>query len=187
MAETVADLFSGIITGAVLSNLLLALGLGAGVLESGRIRLEHGEEEALAGFFAMLLGLSFCYVVDHALRSTGLEGPWRVPVFTMICYIACRSMRYGGYRPAKETVLTATLAGAFYLSHKQAGLYEALGFTLGSALGISVIWMLLVGIMERLELSRVPKNFKGAPIFFVSLGVLSLIFGVIQKAVMRNM
>lgn len=46
----------------------------------------------------------------------------------------------------------------------------------GAALGFSLVLVMFAGVRERLAVSRVPKAFAGAPISFVTAGLLALAF-----------
>ena len=49
-------------------------------------------------------------------------------------------------------------------------------FTFGSAVGFGLALILFAGLRERLLFSDVPKAFKGAPIAFITAGILALAF-----------
>ncbi|MBW7849577.1 MAG: electron transport complex subunit RsxA [Rhodospirillales bacterium] len=53
---------------------------------------------------------------------------------------------------------------------------ESMLYGFGSALGFSVILVVFAGLRERLALAEVPAAFAGAPIGFVTAGLLSLAF-----------
>ena len=53
---------------------------------------------------------------------------------------------------------------------------ESLLFGFGSALGFSLVLVLFSGLRERLALSSVPETFAGAPIGFITAGLLALAF-----------
>ncbi len=54
-------------------------------------------------------------------------------------------------------------------------LHSAL-FGFGSALGFTLVMLIFAGIRERIALMAVPEAFVGAPIAFISAGILSLAF-----------
>jgi len=54
-------------------------------------------------------------------------------------------------------------------------LHSAL-FGFGSALGFTLVMVIFAGMRERLTLMSVPESFAGAPIAFISAGILSLAF-----------
>lgn len=53
---------------------------------------------------------------------------------------------------------------------------EALVFTVGVAVGFSLVLILFAAIRERLELAPIPKFFRGVPIAFITAALFSLAF-----------
>lgn len=55
-------------------------------------------------------------------------------------------------------------------------LFESLAFALGSGLGFALALIIMASIREKLELSDIPKPFRGLPIAFVITGLIALAF-----------
>lgn len=55
-------------------------------------------------------------------------------------------------------------------------LFESLSFALGSGLGFALALIIMASIREKLELSDIPKPFKGLPIAFIITGLIALAF-----------
>jgi len=53
---------------------------------------------------------------------------------------------------------------------------SSLLYGFGSALGFTLVMALFAGIRERLALANVPAAFTGAPIAFITAGLLALAF-----------
>jgi electron transport complex protein RnfA len=53
---------------------------------------------------------------------------------------------------------------------------DSLLYGFGSALGFTLVLLLFAGLRERLALARVPEAFAGAPVGFVTAGLLALAF-----------
>lgn len=53
---------------------------------------------------------------------------------------------------------------------------QMLIFTIGSSVGFGLALILFSGIRERVDLSDVPKYFKGLPMAFITAGILALAF-----------
>lgn len=53
---------------------------------------------------------------------------------------------------------------------------QSLLYGFGSALGFTLVLLLFAGLRERLAVAQVPKTFTGAPIAFITAGLLSLTF-----------
>ena len=56
------------------------------------------------------------------------------------------------------------------------GLGESLIFAIATAIGYGLALILFAGIREQLELSNVPKGFKGGPIALLTAGIMALAF-----------
>ena len=56
------------------------------------------------------------------------------------------------------------------------GLGESLIFAIATAIGYGLALILFAGIREQLELSNVPKSFKGVPIALLTAGIMALAF-----------
>ena len=56
------------------------------------------------------------------------------------------------------------------------GLGEAMLFSIATAIGYGLALILFAGIREQLELSNVPKSFRGVPIALLTAGIMALAF-----------
>ncbi len=56
------------------------------------------------------------------------------------------------------------------------GFVQSMLYGFGSALGFSLILVIFAGLRERLALAEVPRTFEGAPVGFLTAGLLSLAF-----------
>ncbi len=74
------------------------------------------------------------------------------------------------------TTNCAVLGIALLNVEEDHGFVESVLFGFGSALGFTLVMLIFAGLRERLELSGVPEAFKGAPIGFVTAGLLSMAF-----------
>ena len=54
---------------------------------------------------------------------------------------------------------------------------EMLIFSFGSGIGFTLVIYIFATIRERLEISNVPKSFKGTPIALITAAIMALIFG----------
>ena len=55
-------------------------------------------------------------------------------------------------------------------------LAESIVFTVATALGFGLALVLFAGLREQMELSNIPKPFKGTPIALITAGILALAF-----------
>lgn len=73
--------------------------------------------------------------------------------------------------------INTTVLGTVLLNHKLVtGLIQSLAFGIGSALGFSLILLMMTAINERLETSDVPRPVQGIPILLVTLALVSMAF-----------
>jgi electron transport complex protein RnfA len=74
------------------------------------------------------------------------------------------------------TTNCAVLGVALLNVQEQYGFVESMFFGFGSAAGFTLVMVLFAGLRERLALMAVPALFSGAPIAFITAGILSLAF-----------
>jgi len=76
------------------------------------------------------------------------------------------------------------LFGAFYISVSQNfGLFQTIGYALGTGLGYTVAILMIYFARRRLALSPIPRSFQGLPILLVYMGLISLaLYGLIGLA-----
>jgi electron transport complex protein RnfA len=53
---------------------------------------------------------------------------------------------------------------------------ESIAFGFSAGLGFFMVLLIMSGIRERLELAEIPRDFRGAPIAFITAGILSMAF-----------
>lgn len=74
------------------------------------------------------------------------------------------------------TTNCAVLGVALLNVQLEYGFVESLIFGFGSAMGFTLVMAMFAGLRERLALADVPAVFKGAPIGFITAGLLSMAF-----------
>lgn len=74
------------------------------------------------------------------------------------------------------TTNCAVLGVALLNAQSGNGLIASMLYGFGSALGFALILVMFAGLRERLALAEVPSPFAGAPLGFVTAGILSLAF-----------
>lgn len=74
------------------------------------------------------------------------------------------------------TTNCAVLGVALLNTQEAHGFVESFAYGLGSALGFTLVMMIFAGLRERLSLASVPESFSGAPIGFITAGLLSMAF-----------
>ena len=73
------------------------------------------------------------------------------------------------------TTNCAVLGVALLTIQENLNFIEALVYGLSAALGFSVVIILFAGLRQRLEKSVVPNMFNGAPISFITAGILAIV------------
>ena len=66
-------------------------------------------------------------------------------------------------------------------------LLESFVSSVAAGLGFTLVIILMSNIRERLELSDVPKSFRGLPIAFVTAGLMALAFMGFDRAIISNL
>jgi len=74
------------------------------------------------------------------------------------------------------TTNCAVLGVALLNVQKSHGFVQSFLFGLGSALGFTLVMVIFAGLRERLAMADVPASFSGAPIGFITAGLLSMAF-----------
>ncbi|OIN98316.1 electron transport complex subunit RsxA [Candidatus Desantisbacteria bacterium CG1_02_38_46] len=74
------------------------------------------------------------------------------------------------------TTNCAILAVAFLNIDYNLSFFKSIIYSLGVSLGYTLAIVMFAGIRERIELSPVPKSFKGYPIAFITASLMSLAF-----------
>ena len=73
--------------------------------------------------------------------------------------------------------INTTILGTVLLNQKLVnGLIQSLAFSIGSALGFSLILLLMTAINERLEVCDVPRPVQGIPILLITLALIAMAF-----------
>ncbi len=73
-------------------------------------------------------------------------------------------------------ILVVSKEFAFGGTEHYLNLAESVVYAVASAAGFALAMILFAGIREQLDLSNVPKSFKGVPIALISAGILALAF-----------
>lgn len=74
------------------------------------------------------------------------------------------------------TTNCAILGLALLLTMREYNFFQSLVFGLGAGVGFTMALFIMAGIREELELTDIPKPFRGAPITLITAGLLALAF-----------
>jgi electron transport complex protein RnfA len=68
------------------------------------------------------------------------------------------------------------LGVALLTVQEKLGLLQSTVYGFGSAIGFTLVMVIFAGLRERLAVSTVPQAFSGAPIAYITAGLLSMAF-----------
>ena len=146
--------------------------IGMGLATTFVLTLSAALSWLVEAYFLHPLGLDFLRLVTFILVIAA------VVQFTEIAIRRISPILYqvlGVYLPL-ITTNCAVLGVALLNLDKDHSFIQSLLFGFGSAVGFTLVMVMFAGIRERLELSEVPLPFKGAPIGFITAGMLSMAF-----------
>lgn len=149
-------------------------------------------DTALGMGFATTFVLTLAAVASWALETYALEPLGaeflRIPTFILViaAVVQFTEMAVRKVSPVLYQVLgiylplittnCAVLGVALLNVNEKNGFLESLLYGAGSAIGFTLVMVIFAGLRERLALSDVPAPFAGAPIGFITAGLLSLAF-----------
>jgi electron transport complex protein RnfA len=172
---------------AVINNFVLALFLGICPFLGVSAKRATAWNMGLAVIFVMLVSSISAYGINWLLTRFEIE------FLRLICYIAVIAsavqlveMTMKKFSPALFRALgiflplittnCAILGVALFQTFREYSFLQCLAFSLGAGVGFTLALMLMAGLRERLELSRVPNVSQGAAMTLMLAGLLSLAF-----------
>jgi electron transport complex protein RnfA len=173
---------------ALVNNFVLVQLLGVCPFISGSQRVEGAMGLGLGVALVLTLSAGATQLVDlYVLRPYGLQ---YLRLFALLLAIgaavAATRLMVRRFAPLLERVLglyvpvvatnCAVLGVALINTAASRSFVAALFYGAGAALGFGLALTLFAGLRERVALADVPIAFRGAPITFVTAGILSLAF-----------
>ncbi len=172
---------------AVINNFVLALFLGICPFLGVSAKRATAWNMGLAVIFVMLVSSVSAYGINWLLVRFEIE------FLRLICFIAVIAsavqlveMTMKKFSPALFRALgiflplittnCAILGVALFQTFREYSFLQCLAFSLGAGVGFTLALMLMAGLRERLELSRVPDVSQGAAMTLMLAGLLSLAF-----------
>jgi electron transport complex protein RnfA len=172
---------------AVVNNFVLALFLGICPFLGVSAKKETAWNMGLATMFVMLVSSASAFGINWLLTELELE------FLRLICYIAVIAsavqlveMFVKKFSPALFrslgiflpliTTNCAILGLALFQTAREYDFLQSLAYSLGAGVGFTLALMLMAGLREKLELSRVPAVSQGAAMSLMLAGLLSLAF-----------
>ncbi len=182
------DFFLVLLSTAIVNNVVLAKFLGLCPFMGTSTRIDTALGMAMATTFVLTLSTGLVWVADAwLLAPLGLEF---LRTLTFILVIAAVVQftemvirrvspplyeALGVYLPL-ITTNCAVLGIALLSIQAEHSFVTSLLHGFGAAVGFGLVLVIFAGLRERLTLAEVPKVFEGAPIGFITAGVLSLAF-----------
>jgi len=173
---------------ALVNNVVLVKFLGLCPFMGVSRKVDSAIGMGLATTFVLTLASAVTWVLEHALLAPfGLEY-LRILTFILVIAATVQFVELAVKKNAPElyqvlgiylpliTTNCAVLGVALLNVQEGAGFARSVGYGIGSAAGFTLVLVLFAGLRERLALARVPAAFAGAPIGFITAGLLSLAF-----------
>jgi electron transport complex protein RnfA len=182
------DFLLVLLSTAIVNNVVLAKFLGLCPFMGTSSRIDTAIGMALATTFVLTLSTGLVWVAETLLLA-----PLGLPFLRTLTFILVIAAvvqftemvirrispplyeALGVYLPLITTncavlcgALVSVLAGHWFVASLLRGF--------GAALGFGLVLVIFAGLRERLALADVPKAFEGAPIGFITAGILSLAF-----------
>ncbi len=175
------------INACIINNFIFSYFLGICPFLGVSGKWETASRMGIAVTFVMIISSTCAYGIN--LLLTWLD----VQFLQLICYIVVIAstvqlveMFMKKYSPALFRALgiflplittnCAILAVALFQTNRQYNILQSIVFAIGGGLGFTLALVIMSGIREELELSKVPPMIKGAALTLIIAGILSLGF-----------
>lgn len=176
MERGVIDTLVLILQAGLAANILLTAGLGLGSFPEGPAKFKKVCLEAGGGILVVVAAVSLARFADFYQLQFLLPRSFRIFVFFIIAYLFLKAAAIYGKMSVHESILPLTLAVSVWVREDEMFAFEAAGYALGAVLGAGLVLALAAAVMERLDFAPVSKDYRIVPLFFASLGILSLVF-----------
>lgn len=173
---------------ALVNNVVLVKFLGLCPFMGVSNKLDTAISMGLATTFVLTLASVASWLIEHFLLTPLDIGFLRILTFILIiaAVVQFTEMVIRKTSPFLYQILgiflplittnCAVLGVALLNSQQQHTFMQSLVYGFGSALGFTIVMVIFAAMRERLALANVPETFSGAPIAFITAGLLSLAF-----------
>jgi electron transport complex protein RnfA len=182
------DLLLVLLSTAIVNNIVLTKYLGLCSFMGTSTRIDTAIGMALATTFVLTLSNGFVWAAETLLLAPLDLSYLRTMTFILVIAAVVQFTEMvvrrispplyealGVYLPL-ITTNCAVLGVALMTAQGGYGFLSSLLRGFGTSIGFSMVLIIFAGLRERLAVADVPKIFEGAPIGFVTAGVLSLAF-----------
>jgi electron transport complex protein RnfA len=162
---------------ALAANCVLAKGLALGVLTQAK-----GDVKAAAaqGLLALVVVTATAFLSTihyfYDLETWHFESPFKVMIVLLLGYLVLKLSSGEAELAGGPGLVVVALAASLAVRRAGLTLLASTWYGLGVGLGAAVVFVIVAGILDRLELASVPARFRPAPILFTCLGILALVF-----------
>ncbi len=181
------DAFPLLIGAVLANNFVLTQMLGVCPLFTGG-RLDNAWALALATAFVLTLSAAASHLIEQFVLAPLELEYLRLIAFIVVIAALVQAVTYairaidpvlhqvlGIYLPL-ITTNCAVLGVALLASSRHLSLFETIAYALGAAFGFTLVITMFAALRERLDETRIPGPFRGAPIQLMSAGLMSLAF-----------
>lgn len=185
---TFTDLGLILIGTILVNNFVLVQFLGLCPFMGVSKKLDTAVGMSLATALVLTLASAFGWIVEHYILAPLDLRYLRTPVFILIIAVVVQLIEMYMHKnlPLLYNVLgiflplittnCAVLGVALQVVQKDLGFVGATLYGLGGALGFALVLVMFAAMRERLEVADAPVIFRGAPLAFITAGLMSLAF-----------
>ncbi|GAA5214870.1 electron transport complex subunit RsxA [Corallincola platygyrae] len=173
---------------ALVNNVVLAKFLGLCPFMGVSNKIDSALGMGLATTFVLCLAAVAAWIIERTVLVPLELGVMRILAFILVIaavvqftelYIQKASpslyQSLGIFLPL-ITTNCAVLGVALLVVQQEMSFAQTLVYGFGSALGFTLVIVLFAGLRQRLKLASIPATFEGAPIAFITAGLLSMAF-----------
>ena len=173
---------------ALINNVVLVRFLGLCPFMGVSNKQDSAVGMGLATAFVLTLASAAGWLIEHFILAPLGMGFLRILSFILVvaAVVQFTEMVIRKISPALYRLLgiylplittnCAVLGVALLTIQEQNTLLQSIVYGFGSALGFTLVMVIFAGLRERLAQANVPAAFSGAPIAFVTAGLLSMAF-----------
>lgn len=182
------EYFIIVISAIFVNNIILAQFLGVCPFLGVSNRVSTSLGMGMAVTFVMAVASLVAYLIQYGLLVPfGIEYMQTI-VFILVIAALVQMVEiilkkispslYGALGIFLPLITTncAVLGVAIILVQKSYNLAESIVFAVATAIGFTLALVLFAGLREKLELTDLPKTFKGIPIALITAGILAMAF-----------
>ncbi|QDF95673.1 electron transport complex subunit RsxA [Azoarcus sp. DD4] len=173
---------------ALVNNVVLVKFLGLCPFMGVSKKVDSAIGMGMATTFVLTLASALTWLIEHFLLVPFDFGYLRILSFILVIAATVQFVEMVIKKTAPDlykvlgiylpliTTNCAVLGVALLNAGEGSGFVRSVLYGFGSALGFTMVMVLFAGLRERLALTSVPAAFAGAPISFITAGLLSLAF-----------